>query len=95
MLIYIVLFFLMTCLQSYFVIESIWDGKESFFDVYINGLEDYFFSYEFIRIFPFWLMVLILTLITLFVNDKYGPGVFKKFCCSISFTKMCWLGCKF
>jgi adenylate cyclase len=56
-----------------------WEGKKSFSTAYVNGLKDYFFSYEFIRLFPFWLLVLIGTLITLFINDKYGPGVFLKF----------------
>ena len=79
MLIYSVLFFLMTCIQNYFVIDSIWDGKQSFPAAYFKGLKDYFISYEFVRAFPFWLLVLTGTLITLFVNDKYGPGVFKKF----------------
>lgn len=78
-LIYSILFFLMTCLQNYFVISSIWDGKESFSQAFIQGLKNYFFSYEFVRAFPFWLLVLSGTLITMFVNDKYGPGVFKKF----------------
>ncbi|MGB5609745.1 MAG: adenylate/guanylate cyclase domain-containing protein [Eudoraea sp.] len=79
MLIYVVLFFLMTFLQNYFVIDSMWDGKKSFSDAYATGLKNYFFSHEFIRMFPFWLLVLIGTLITLFINDKYGPGVFRKF----------------
>lgn len=77
--VYTVLFFVLTCVQNYFVINSIWDGTGSFYTAYIKGLEDYFFSYEFARNFPFWLMVLTCTLIILFVNDKYGPGVFKKF----------------
>lgn len=76
---YIVLFFALTCIQNYFVIDSIWDGKGSFFTAYVKGLEDYFFSYEFARNFPFWFLVFTTTLITLFVNDKYGPGEFKKF----------------
>ena len=42
-------------------------------------MEDYFFSYEFVRIFFFWLFVLTGTLFTLLVNDKYGPGELKKF----------------
>ncbi|MGB5355866.1 MAG: adenylate/guanylate cyclase domain-containing protein [Eudoraea sp.] len=79
MFIYIVLFFVMTCIQNYFVIDSMWDGKNSFFAAYSNGLKDYFFSYEFLRSFPFWLLILVGTLITLFLNDKYGPGVFMKF----------------
>ena len=79
MVIYVVLFFLMTFLQNYFVIDSMWDGKKSFSTAYVNGLKDYFFSYEFVRLFPFWLLVYIGTLITLFINDKYGPGVFRKF----------------
>ena len=79
MIVYILLFFLMTFLQNYFVIDSMWEGKKSFSTAYVNGLKDYFFSYEFIRLFPFWLLVLIGTLITLFINDKYGPGVFLKF----------------
>ncbi len=78
-LLYVSLFILLTCLQNYFVVDSIWDGIGSFFDAYIQGLKDYFFSYEFVRIFTFWFLVLIGTLITLFVNDKYGPGVFRKF----------------
>ena len=77
--VYTVLFFLMTCLQSVFVVLSIWDGSTSFMDAYLTGLADYFFSYEFARMFPFWLIVLIGTLITLFVNDKYGPRIFRKF----------------
>jgi len=76
---YVVLFFLLTCLQNYFVIDSIWDGTGSFYAAYVKGLADYFFSYEFARNFPFWLIVLIGTLTTLFVSDKYGPGVLKKF----------------
>jgi len=79
MVIYVILFFLMTFLQNYFVINSMWDGKKSFSTAYTNGLTDYFFSYEFIRLFPFWLSVFVGTLITLFINDKYGPGVFRKF----------------
>ncbi len=78
-LIYILLFFLMTCLQNYFVINSIWDGNTPFYSAYIKGLKDYFISYEFIRLFPFWLLVLTGTLISLFINDKYGPGELKKF----------------
>ena len=79
MLIYVLLFFVMTFLQNYFVIDSMWDGKKSFSTAYVDGLKDYFFSYEFVRLFPFWLLVLIGTLIALFINDKYGPGVFIKF----------------
>lgn len=79
MVAYIVLFFGLTCIQNYFVMKSIWDGTGSFFTLYIQGLQDYFFSYEFARNFPFWLLVLTGTLIILFVNDKYGPGEFKKF----------------
>ena len=79
MVIYVALFFLMTLLQNYFVVDSMWDGKRSFSTAYVKGLEDYFFTYEFVRNFPFWLLVLVGTLITLFINDKYGPGVFMKF----------------
>lgn len=78
-IIYTALFFLMTCLQNYFVVSSIWDGSIPFYLAYIKGLEDYFLSFEFIRLFPFWLLVLTGTLITLFINDKYGPGELKKF----------------
>ncbi|MCB0632362.1 MAG: adenylate/guanylate cyclase domain-containing protein [Saprospiraceae bacterium] len=77
--VYIVLFFLLTCLQNYFVISSIWDGTGSFFAAYVEGLADYFFSLEFVRYFPFWLLVLTGTLIVLFISDKYGPGILKKF----------------
>lgn len=76
---YTVLFFFLTCLQNYFVVSSIWDGTGSFSTAYLKGLTDYFFSYEFARNFPFWLIILSGTLITLFVRDKYGPGVFTKF----------------
>ena len=76
---YTILFFIMTCIQTFFVVRSISDGNTSFFTSYLRGLADYFFSYEFARMFPFWLLVLIGTLITLFVNDKYGPGIFRKF----------------
>ena len=79
MLTYIVLFFMMTFLQNYFVVDSIWDGKKSFSTAYVDGLTSFFFSYEFVRSFTFWLFILIGTLITLFINDKYGPGVFMKF----------------
>ncbi len=79
LLLYSVLFLIMTCIQNYFVILSIWDGSGSFFDAYQVGLNEYFFSFEFIRMFAFWLLVLTGTLITLFVNDKYGPGIFWKF----------------
>ena len=78
-IIYIILFFLMTFLQNYFVIQSIWDGSIPFYSAYLKGLEDYIFSYEFVRIFPFWLFILTGTLIILFINDKYGPGELKKF----------------
>lgn len=64
-IIYIFFFLLMTCIQNYFVINSIWDGTTSFHSAYIKGLEGYFFSYEFLRMFPFWLFVLTGTLITL------------------------------
>lgn len=77
--IYVALFFLLTCVQNYFVIRSIWDGTGSFYAAYLQGLKDYFFSFEFVRAFPFWLMVLTGTLITLLINDKYGPGVLRKF----------------
>jgi adenylate cyclase len=79
MLTYLILFFLLTCVQNYFVVRSIWDGTGSFYSAYVIGLEKYFFSYEFIRNFPFWLIVMTATLITLFINDKYGPGELKKF----------------
>nr|WP_288934679.1 hypothetical protein [uncultured Allomuricauda sp.] len=79
MVIYILLFFFMTFLQNYFVVDSMWEGKKSFSVAYFDGLKDYFFSYEFVRNFPFWLLVLTGTLIALFINDKYGPGVFAKF----------------
>lgn len=78
-IIYIILFFLLTCVQTYFVVHSIWDGTTSFYAAYIKALEDYFFSYEFVRLFLFWLFVLTSTLITLLINDKYGPGELKKF----------------
>lgn len=74
-----IFFLLMTCIQNYFVISSIWEGKTSFYAAYLKGLEDYFYSYEFVRMFPFWLFVLTGTLITLLINDKYGPGELKKF----------------
>ena len=79
MALYIVLFFLMTFLQNYFVVDSMWDGKKTFSILYVEGLKDYFLTYEFVRNFTFWLWVLAGTLITLFINDKYGPGVFIKF----------------
>ena len=79
MALYIVLFFLMTLLQNYFVVDAMWDGKKTFSILYIEGLKDYFLTYEFVRNFTFWLWVLAGTLITLFINDKYGPGVFIKF----------------
>ena len=79
MTLYTLIFFLMTCFQNYFVVDSLWDGSQPFATAYIKGLKDYFFSFEFVRIFSFWLLMLIATLITLFVNDKYGPGIFRKF----------------
>lgn len=77
--IYIGFFFLLTCLQNYFVTQSMWDGTGSYASAYWDGLSSYFFSYEFIRNFPFWLLVLIATIVTILVNDKYGPGIFMKF----------------
>ncbi len=79
MVVYSTLFFLLTCLQNYFVISSLWDGTGSFFAAYLKGLEDYFLSYEFARFFPFWLLVLTGTLIMLLISDKYGPGILSKF----------------
>src|SRR6056297_2013336 len=35
--IYIVLFFLMTFLQNYFVVDSMWDGKGAFSLAYLEG----------------------------------------------------------
>ncbi len=78
-ILYVILFFVMTCIQTYFVVSSIWDGTHSFSSAYIKGLKDYFLSYEFIRYFPFWLMILTGTLIVLLINDRYGPGVLNKF----------------
>lgn len=75
---YTILFFTLTCIQMYFVVSSIFDGSGSFFNSYFDGLGTYFLSYEFIRIFTFWLFMLVATVIVLLVNDKYGPGVFKK-----------------
>ena len=77
--IYTIMFFLLTCLQNYFVVSSIWDGTGLFAEAYVKGLEDYFFSFEFVRNFPFWLVILTGTLIVLFISDKYGPGILPKF----------------
>ncbi len=76
---YTLLFFLLTGVQNYFVVRSIWDGSGSFWTAYGKGLTDYFFSFEFVRNFPFWLLVLTATLAVLFVSDKYGPGGLRKF----------------
>ena len=38
-----------------------------------------FLSFEFLRNYIFWLIVVLLTTIGLLVNDKYGPGVFREF----------------
>ena len=78
-MVYTLLFFILTCLQTYFVVSSIWDGSTSFHKAYLKGLSDYFYSYEFARYFPFWLLVLAGTLIILLINDRYGPGVLMKF----------------
>jgi adenylate cyclase len=56
-----------------------WDGTGSFASAYWDSLSSYFFSYEFVRNFPFWLFILVGTIITILVNDKYGPGIFMKF----------------
>lgn len=76
---YVVLFFFLTGLQTYFVSRAGWDGHSPFIDTYKDLLEKYFYSFEFARMFPFWLLVLSGTIIALFVRDKYGPGVLKKF----------------
>jgi adenylate cyclase len=77
--IYTTFFFIMTCVQNYFVTKSMWDGRGSYAAAYWDGLSNYFFSYEFVRNFPFWLIILVGTIITILVNDKYGPGIFMKF----------------
>jgi len=38
-----------------------------------------FFSYASLQNYVFWLIVVIVTLIAMLVNDKYGPGVFRSF----------------
>ena len=76
---YTILFVVLTCVQNYFVTRSMWDGVSTFYPFYLKGLRDYFLSHEFLRMFVFWLVILSGTIITLFINDKYGPGELKKF----------------
>ena len=42
----------------------------------IEEVSFFFISWEFIKQFIIWLFIVVVTLIVLMVNDKYGPGVF-------------------
>jgi adenylate cyclase len=59
---------------------KIQNASQSLFDLDVNkrGWIEHF-SFTELQSYLFWLMVVILTLITLLVNDKYGPGIFKSF----------------
>lgn len=58
----------------YFYSEQIEGG---FFDAeVIRQVKDFYTERIFIQNFILWLLIVLLTLITLMINDKYGPGVF-------------------
>ncbi len=73
-----ILFFLLTGLQMYLLAYST-IGFEGLHQEVWRSMRDYFSSMELIRYFMFWLLVLVGTLAGLFISDKYGPGVLKKF----------------
>ena len=73
-----ILFFFLTTFQMYLlVLTNV--GIENLHQEVRKSLILYFTSLEVIRYFFFWLLVLVGTLISLFVSDKYGPGILKKF----------------
>jgi adenylate cyclase len=73
-----ILFFLFTTFQMYFLAMSHVGLDRINHEVWIS-LGIYFSSLEFIRYYIFWMLVLIGTIISLFVSDKYGPGILKNF----------------
>ena len=75
---FIVMFFLSTVFQMTFQI-AINVEMDRILPELGRSLEQYFFSTDFVKYVFFWLIVLLLTIISLFVSDKYGPGVLQKF----------------
>ena len=73
-----ILFFLLTAFQMFFLVLGNVGWNRVFREVW-NSLVQYFSTIDFVRYFFFWLFILIATMISLFVRDKYGPGILKKF----------------
>ena len=44
-----------------------------------NEIPRFIFGVEYLRIYFLWLIILLVTILALLINDKYGPGVFKDF----------------
>ncbi len=73
-----ILFIVLTSLNMYILAIANVEWERVHEEVW-NSLLSYFLSFEFFKNFVFWLLILIVTLIALFVRDKYGPGLLLKF----------------
>ncbi len=63
--------------NSYFFSQQL--GKSFFSDEVSRVVLLYFSSVDYVKNFILWLVLVLLTLIVLLINDKYGPGVFRAF----------------
>lgn len=63
--------------NSYFYSNQL--GKPFFSDEVSRVVLLYFSSVDYVKNFIIWLAMVLLTLIVLLINDKYGPGVFRAF----------------
>lgn len=63
--------------NSYFYSRNL--GQPFFSEIVQNIVLAYFVSFDYLKNFIVWLLIVLLTIIVLLINDKYGPGVFRDF----------------
>ncbi|MCB0585841.1 MAG: adenylate/guanylate cyclase domain-containing protein [Phaeodactylibacter sp.] len=71
---FMVLYFLMSLLAS-FIYNSLRLNVSIFDEAILPGVYDYLTGMENLKNFLFWLFVATVTILSLQINDKYGPGV--------------------
>ena len=73
------IFIVVAFISGLFIINVFQEDIPLFSNEAGQALIDQFFSLDQFLVYLIWLSVVIVTLIALVVNDKYGPGVFKSF----------------
>lgn len=82
-LLYMLLTYTVVSLFVVYLTNSYFYSKrfgESFFSTEVQkAIFQYFATFDYLKNFITWLLVVLMTIIVLLINDKYGPGVFRDF----------------